>query len=152
MHTTTTKRPMDQTTKEVIAQCIVNIQLLHPNWKISDDTIEQVINLWHYSLKGYQPQLVKKASLEVASRLQYTPKLSDILNYLQHNENPQMMIEDKTSLQSYLKSMNEEQLESYLERRNNIAKGIMVDNPNQYEITEAEKLKECYALIGRTYE
>lgn len=137
-----------ETTKEIIGQCIVNIQLLHPSWKFEDSsTLRQVIDLWHYSLKHYPSHLVKKACLEVASKSKYTPKLADILEELETKSENTIQIEDKSSLHYYLSTLTEEQIDEFLQRSNALAHDQAVPNPNQWEIEWAEDYKDIIKIL-----
>lgn len=147
VHSNNTKNYL-ATTKEVIGQCIVNIQLLHPSWKFEDtSTLKQVIDLWHYSLKHYPSHLVKKACLEVASKSKYTPKLADILEELETKSESLIQIEDKSSLNYYLSTLTEEQIDEFLERSNALARDQAVPNPNQWEIMRANDYKDIIKTL-----
>lgn len=147
VHSNNTKNYLE-TTKEIIGQCIVNIQLLHPSWKFEDSsTLKQVIDLWHYSLKRYPSHLVKKACLEVASTSKYTPKLADILEELETKSESSIQIEDKSSLNYYLSTLTEEQIDEFLERSNALAYDQAVPNPNQWEIMRANDYKDIIKEI-----
>ena len=66
------------TTHQDVQECLKTIKTLHPNWK--DDDPALTLKLWHYTLKNYDSQIVKQAVLNVASTMQFTPKLADVIN------------------------------------------------------------------------
>ena len=66
------------TTHQDVQECLKTIKALHPNWK--DDDPALTLKLWHYTLKNYDSQIVKQAVLNVASNMQFTPKLADVIN------------------------------------------------------------------------
>ena len=144
------------TSKTDIIECLATIKSLHPSWNDADPNL--TINLWHYNLKDFTTEEVKRAVLNVASKSKFIPKLADVLEEIDNQQKTQAQMlsigfanQDKEFLKcanEWFYSLNEKEkfeMNERIEIYNSTGTGLL----NEFELDRANTIKSIKELLER---
>lgn len=132
--------PQEQTSLRAVGECLAIIKELHPEWKYDKDL---TVKLWHDALKKFPVNLVKRASLNVAQKNRFIPKLADVLAEIKTLETDQLKIAEQEPF-DWFASLSETEREEVIEKSQRYQRGEEVEFASEFEERRLKLIKKLY--------
>lgn len=133
-------QPQDQTNPRAVGECLAIIKELHPEWKYDKDL---TVKLWHDALKKFPVNLVKRASLNVAQKSRFIPKLADVLAEIKTLETDQLKIIEQEPF-DWFASLSEKEQAEVIEKSQRYLSGEEVEFKSELEERRLKLIKKLH--------